>query len=57
MGNLCFDLMDVIMGLYRFKEQVRWAASGGVDYIVAETFGTLGESLLALKAIQEFGNG
>jgi len=38
---------------YLFQEQVRWAVEGGCDYIIAETFGYLGEALLALKVIQE----
>jgi methionine synthase I (cobalamin-dependent) len=35
-----------------FDEQVGWAVEAGVDYFVAETFGWVGEALLALKAIR-----
>ena len=36
-----------------FEEQVRWASSGGVDFIIAETFSHLGEALIALEVIKE----
>lgn len=38
-----------------FSEQVQWAMSGGVDFIVAETFSHLGEALIALEVIKEAG--
>jgi len=38
-----------------FREQVRWAKEEGVDFIIAETIGYLGEALLALQAIKEVG--
>ncbi|XP_071145299.1 S-methylmethionine--homocysteine S-methyltransferase BHMT2-like [Mytilus edulis] len=40
-----------------FKEQIKWATEEKVDYIIAETFNDLGEALLALECIKEFGNG
>jgi betaine-homocysteine S-methyltransferase len=36
-----------------FKEQVAWAASRNVDFIIAETFSHLGEALIALTVIKE----
>ncbi len=36
-----------------FAEQVRWAASAGVDFMIAETFGFLEEAVLALRVIKE----
>jgi len=38
-----------------FDEQVGWAAEAGVDFIVAETYGSGGEALLALEAIKRAG--
>ncbi|XP_054753318.2 betaine--homocysteine S-methyltransferase 1-like [Lytechinus pictus] len=40
-----------------FKEQVEWAVDEGADFIVGETFGHLGEAILATKAIKEYGKG
>lgn len=40
-----------------FIEQVNWAVEGGCDYIIAETFGYLGEALLALEVIKEYAKG
>ncbi|RUS81983.1 hypothetical protein EGW08_010252 [Elysia chlorotica] len=40
-----------------FKEQVEWAVEAGVDYILAETFDEVGEALLALQVIKQFGKG
>ncbi|XP_071498693.1 betaine--homocysteine S-methyltransferase 1-like [Diadema antillarum] len=40
-----------------FKEQIEWAVEEGADFIVGETFGHLGEALLATKAIKELGKG
>ncbi|XP_005109436.2 betaine--homocysteine S-methyltransferase 1 [Aplysia californica] len=40
-----------------FKEQVEWATEAGVDFIVGETFGELGEAMMALEAIKMYGNG
>lgn len=40
-----------------FIEQVEWAVEGGADYIIAETFNCVGEALLALDAIKQYGNG
>jgi betaine-homocysteine S-methyltransferase len=36
-----------------FNEQVAWAASEGVDLIIAETFGHLGEAQIALEEIKK----
>ena len=38
-----------------FDEQVAWAADEQVDFIIAETFGHLGEGLLALESIKSAG--
>jgi betaine-homocysteine S-methyltransferase len=38
-----------------YREQVGWAAEEGVDFIIAETLDYLGEGLLALEVIKEFG--
>jgi betaine-homocysteine S-methyltransferase len=38
-----------------YEEQVRWAAEEGVDFVVGETLGHLGEGLIALEVIKEFG--
>ncbi|XP_077977158.1 betaine--homocysteine S-methyltransferase 1-like [Glandiceps talaboti] len=40
-----------------FKEQIDWAVEGGADFIVGETFGPLGEAMVALEAIKEYGQG
>ncbi|XP_030851334.1 betaine--homocysteine S-methyltransferase 1-like [Strongylocentrotus purpuratus] len=40
-----------------FKEQVEWAVDEGADFIVGETFGHLGEAMLATQAIKEYGKG
>jgi betaine-homocysteine S-methyltransferase len=38
-----------------FDEQVAWAADEQVDFIIAETFGHLGEALLSLESIKSAG--
>ncbi|MFP4111727.1 MAG: homocysteine S-methyltransferase family protein [Candidatus Woesearchaeota archaeon] len=38
-----------------FTEQVRWAKDAGVDFVVGETFGFLGEAEIALDVIKSFG--
>lgn len=38
-----------------YKEQVRWAADEGVDFMIAETLGYLNEGLIALEVIKEHG--
>jgi betaine-homocysteine S-methyltransferase len=38
-----------------FSEQVQWAITGGVDFIIAETFSHLGEALIALEVIKTAG--
>lgn len=37
-----------------YDEQVRWAADEGVDLIIAETLGYLGEGLIALEVIKAY---
>ena len=43
----------VVRGI--FEEQVEWAAAEQADFIIAETFGHLGEARLALEAIKAGG--
>jgi betaine-homocysteine S-methyltransferase len=38
-----------------YEEQVQWAAEEGVDFVIAETLDFLGEGLVALQVIQQFG--
>ncbi len=38
-----------------YAEQVQWAADEGVDFVIAETLGYLGEALIALEVIKEAG--
>ncbi|KAI6218639.1 Homocysteine methyltransferase [Aphelenchoides fujianensis] len=38
-----------------YEEQVGWAAEAGVDFIIAETICDLGEALIALEVIKQFG--
>jgi len=38
-----------------FEEQVGWAVDAGVDYVIGETLGWLGEALMALEAIEAAG--
>lgn len=38
-----------------YEEQVRWAVEGGADFIVAETLDYLGEALIAVDVIKQFG--
>lgn len=40
-----------------FKEQIEWAIEEGADFIVGETFGHVGEALLATEAIKKYGKG
>ncbi|XP_038059685.1 LOW QUALITY PROTEIN: betaine--homocysteine S-methyltransferase 1-like [Patiria miniata] len=40
-----------------FKEQIEWAVEEGADYIVGESFGDLGEAMMALQAIKKYGKG
>jgi len=37
----------------QYEEQVGWAAKAGVDFIIAETLGYLGEALIALEVIKK----
>jgi betaine-homocysteine S-methyltransferase len=62
-GNICntwaYDPDDpagsgeVVREMYR--EQVGWAVEEGADYVVAETNDYLGEALIGLEVIREFG--
>lgn len=61
-GNICntniYEPNDTDShGLVRtaFEEQVGWAVDADVDFIIGETFGWLGEALLALEAIRASG--
>jgi len=63
-GNICNstvykrgDEESIEKAKRMFKEQVEWAVAGGADFIVGETYHELGEAMLALKTIQEHGNG
>src|SRR5215213_7336430 len=38
-----------------YREQVRWAVEEGADFVISETNDFLGEALIALEVIQEFG--
>jgi betaine-homocysteine S-methyltransferase len=38
-----------------FEEQVQWAVDAGVDYVVGETYGHVGEALAALATIKAAG--
>jgi betaine-homocysteine S-methyltransferase len=38
-----------------YREQVRWAVEEGADFIISETNDFLGEALIGLEVIQEFG--
>lgn len=40
-----------------FKEQIEWAVEEGADFIVAETFPVFEEAMIALEAINEYGQG
>ncbi|XP_070556955.1 S-methylmethionine--homocysteine S-methyltransferase BHMT2-like [Ptychodera flava] len=40
-----------------FKEMIEWSLDYNVDYIIGETFMHLGEAMLALEAIKEYGKG
>ncbi|KAK3096933.1 hypothetical protein FSP39_004915 [Pinctada imbricata] len=40
-----------------FKEQIEWAIEEGADFMIGETFNDFGEAMLALEAIQKYGNG
>ena len=37
-----------------YEEQVQWAVEEGIDFVIAETLGYLGESLLALEVIKKY---
>lgn len=39
------------------QEQIELAVEEGVDYIIAETFTTLAEAMLAVEAIKGYGKG
>ena len=62
-GNICntwaYDPDDpdasgeVVRGMYR--EQVQWAVEEGVDFVISETNDYLGEALIGVEVIREFG--
>ena len=39
------------------QEQIEWAVEEGADFILAETFSDLGEALIAMEALKEYGKG
>jgi betaine-homocysteine S-methyltransferase len=61
-GNICntwvYDPNDkertskIVYNMY--DEQVRWAVEEGVDFIIAETIGYVGEALIALEVIKKY---
>lgn len=60
-GNICntwmYDLDDpgshsTVRAM--FDEQLQWAKDEGVEFVVAETIGTLGEAMIAVEAINAF---
>jgi betaine-homocysteine S-methyltransferase len=62
-GNICntwvYDHTDsegsgkIVREMY--DEQVKWAKEAGVDFVIAETIGYLGEALIALEVIHKYG--
>jgi betaine-homocysteine S-methyltransferase len=61
-GNICNTNVYVLedpsthdAAMAMFREQVKWAKEEGVEFIIAETIGYLGEALLAVKAVKEVG--
>ena len=36
--------------IFEWQEQIEWAVDAGADFIVAETYDTFGEALIATKA-------
>ncbi|GAC1386518.1 MAG: hypothetical protein NVS1B7_4470 [Candidatus Saccharimonadales bacterium] len=60
-GNICNtwayipdDLKAAASVRRQYTEQVRWAVSEGVDFILAETLEYLGEALIAVEVIKSF---
>lgn len=61
-GNICntweYDPKNhertskIVRGMY--EEQVKWAAEGGVDFIIAETIEYVQEALIALEVIKKY---
>ena len=49
--------MITMLFIILLQEQVEWAAEEGADFIIAETFGSLGEAKLALDCIKAYGRG
>lgn len=49
-GSLCVILILQVRGM--FSEQVKLAKEAGVDFVIAETFGFLGEALVANEVIK-----
>jgi betaine-homocysteine S-methyltransferase len=62
-GNICntwaYDLADKETSernvRAQYSEQLKWASEAGVDFVLAETIEYLGEALIALEVIKEFG--
>lgn len=60
-GDLCStfvyapDRESELAASRMFDEQIGWVAESDADFVVAETFGHVGEALLALRAIKEAG--
>ncbi|HSD98706.1 MAG TPA: homocysteine S-methyltransferase family protein [Patescibacteria group bacterium] len=62
-GNICNtwaynparhkETSKIVRDMYR--EQVQWAKEEGADFIIAETIEYVGEALIALEVIKEFG--
>jgi betaine-homocysteine S-methyltransferase len=62
-GNICntwaYDPADPVASGERvrrmYTDQVRWAADEGADFIIAETNDYVGEALIGVEVIREFG--
>ncbi|XP_072021376.1 uncharacterized protein [Amphiura filiformis] len=48
-----FDSKEAVKAI--FREQVGWAVQEGADYVIGETFGHVGEAILATEVIKEAG--
>lgn len=62
-GNICntwaYDAKDTEKSAEivrrQYTEQVSWAAQAGVDFVIAETLEYLGEALVAVEVVKQFG--
>jgi len=43
--------------VFNLQEQIEWAVEEGADYLIGETFKYLGEAMLALETIKQYGKG